>query len=432
MPVTPRQPIQARDLHTEGTRLLNTKGQEVRLHGINLIHKGSKLPEGGFQFIPHWPEDLYQRFAGHGFNLIRLGILWTAIEPAPGQYDESYLQFIEDQLNRAHKAGIAVFLDMHQDLYAQRASDGAPDWACLTDTPFEATALWSDAYLTSAFVQECWDAFWGNQPVPATGLGLQDHFANTWAMLAKRFAGHPALFGYDILNEPAPGSEIQLIFGQLLLHFYGLLTQEERQALGITEPDPEQMAGLFLDPEAKLQLLHILNDPERYRALGELSQERVIHFERGILEPFYEKITAVIRVHDTDSFIFRGNNYLSNIGIPSGIRPITVNGLQDPKQIFAPHGYDLVVDTEAMADPSDSRALSIFTRHRETQLMMNIPAVVTEWGAFAAFPSARAHGRFLLDLFQSWGWGQTYWCYTGDFFETPAAELLKDGEAREE
>ena len=427
MPITPHQPLQARDLHTSGTRLLNAQGQEVRLHGINLIHKGNRLPDGSTQFIPHWPEDLYQRFAAHGFNLIRLGILWAAIEPAPGRYDEAYLDFISQQLDWAQEAGIAIFLDMHQDLFAQRFSDGAPDWALLTEAPFEATELWSDAYLTSPAVQQAWDAFWANQPVPETGLGLLDHFANTWAMLAKRFAGHPALFGYDILNEPAPGSEIQLIFGQLLMNFFSILTDAERQALGITQPDPEHMAGLFLDPAAKLQLLDILNDPQRYRSLGELSQEPVIHFEQRVLEPFYQKIAAVIRAQDPHGFLFRGNNYLSNIGIPSGIRPITINGLQDPKQIFAPHGYDLVVDTEAMAAPSDSRALSIFTRHRETQLNLNIPAVVTEWGAFAAYPSAHTHGRFLLDLFRSWGWGQTYWCYTGDFFDVPAAELLKDG-----
>ncbi|NLW19907.1 MAG: cellulase family glycosylhydrolase [Clostridiales bacterium] len=418
--------LNARLIRAEGTRLLDSRGEELRLRGINLIHKGNRLKDGSVNFYPNWPENLQQRLAGLGMNALRLGVLWAAIEPRPGQYDARYLDFIRHQLDLAEKAGLYVLLDMHQDLYAQRFSDGAPDWAVLTDAPFEETALWSDAYLTSPAVQGSWDAFWDNRQVPQTGLGVQDHFTATWGMLAGRFGGHPALLGYDILNEPAPGSDIQQMFGQVLMAFHSLLTPQEQSAFGLMEAGPEQLAGLFLDQQARHRMLQLLDDPARYRQLGELSQEPVIHFERHTLEPFYEKTAAAIRARDGDTFLLRGNNYLSNIGIPSGIRPIRVNGKPDPRQIFAPHGYDLVVDTPAMAAPSDSRAASIFTRHRETQLQLNLPAVVTEWGAFGGYASALTHGRFLLDMFEGWGWGHTYWCYTDDFFEVPATGLFGD------
>ena len=54
----------------------------------------------------------------------------------------------------------------------------------LTDAPFEETALWSDAYLTSRAVQESWDAFWENRLVPGTGKWsinghpLEEYFPN--------------------------------------------------------------------------------------------------------------------------------------------------------------------------------------------------------------------------------------------------------------
>ncbi len=425
MRIQPGHPILAKNLHVDGTDLVNQDGQTVHFHGINLIDKGKLRPDGTTEFIPQWPEDLYERFAAHGINLLRLGIIWAGIEPKPGQYDENYLQFIGAQLDKAEHAGISVILDMHQDLYAQRFSDGAPDWAVLTGQPFEQTELWSDAYLFSPAVQESWDAFWANEKVPETGKGLLDHFSATWAMLAKRFKDKPALLGYDILNEPAPGSDIQGMFGHILMAFHELLSDEEKAGLGVENAGPEEMAALFMNPEAKLRLLEVLNDEERYRLLGQMSQEPVIQFERSVLEPFYEKVAAAIREVDTERFLLRGNNYLSNIGVPSGIRPIRVNGAVDKKQIFAPHAYDLVVDTEAMAAPSDSRAKSIFTRHREAQLALNLPVIVTEWGAFAGYDSALTHGRFLLDLFENWGWGQTYWCYTEDFFEILAGELLK-------
>lgn len=420
----PASLIVARDIHSKGTSLVNEKGETIILNGINLIHKGNRLPDGQWNFIPSWPDTLYEQFASLGFNTVRLGIIWAAVEPSPGQYDENYIAFISRQLDLAEKANICVLLDMHQDLYAQRFSDGAPDWAVLTEAPYEATALWSDAYLTSKAVQEAWDAFWGNEKVPGTGKGLQDLYADMWMHLAKAFKDKPALFAYDIMNEPAPGSAVMEMFGLLMHNIAKSLSAEEAVMLGLSEISLESLAFAFSDPETKLRLLSILEDPKRYSHLGEESQEPVIRFETQVLSPFYDKITTAIRGIDQERFVLRNNNYMSNIGVPSGITPIMVKGKPDERQIYAPHGYDLVVDTEAMENPSDSRAMSIFLRHRETQQRLNLPAIVTEWGAFAGYDSALSHGQFLLDLFSSWGWGQTYWCYTEDFFEVPASKLL--------
>ncbi len=424
MRATPGQPYGAARLTPQGMQLKDEQGNPVLFRGINLIDKGTRTA-GGWRFIPDWPDDLMQRFADMGINVVRLGILWAALEPEPGQFDEEYLAFIDRQLDLAEAAGIAVYLDMHQDLYAQAYSDGAPDWAVLTDKPYAKTALWSDAYLFSEAVQESWDAFWMNAPVPVTGMGLQDHYARLWRTVAERFHGHPALLGYDIINEPAPGSDIQLMFGNLLANFLAVITDAEREALGVAPGDVEGMAQAFTDPARKLKMLDILNDAERYRELGELSSAQVMRFEQEVLAPFFDRVAAAIRAVDSVSFLLRGHNYISNIGVPSGIPPITVAGQPDPRQIFAPHGYDLVVDTDAIGLASDSRAHSIFERHRETQLALNLPVIVTEWGAFGASRVADTHGRYLIDLFESWGWGHTYWCYAGGFFASPMARVFE-------
>lgn len=82
----PRYPLNAGRLTPDGMRLLH-QGQPVQLRGINLVDKGHKTADG-WQFIPCWPQQLWQRFAQGGMNVVRLGVIWAAIEPAPGAYDK--------------------------------------------------------------------------------------------------------------------------------------------------------------------------------------------------------------------------------------------------------------------------------------------------------------------------------------------------------
>lgn len=431
------KPLCGAMLRTQGMNLVDDQGRRVFLSGINLVHKGTRLPGGGFDFYANWDENVYQRLADMGLNVLRFGILWAAMEPRPGEYDMDYFAYVKREMDKAARCGLSVILDMHQDLYAQRIADGAPDWAALTEEPFEQTELWSDAYLFSSAVQQCWDRFWENARPAGSQKGLQEHYADLWKQIAGYFGGHPALLGYDILNEPAPGSEIRGMFALVLENLARLLKEEEIKALGLETLSAEALTEVFVSPEKKLLALEVLNDKERYKALGELCKEPVIAFEHEKLAPFYSRVAAAIRSTDRDSFILRGNNYMSNIGIPSGIEPITVDGQPDPKQIFAPHGYDLTVDTPAIEVASDSRAGSIFARHRETQQRLGLPTIAGEWGAFGESGVALRHGRYLLKLFDGYGWGNAYWCFEDGMFDYPSFKLLKrtrplllSGEAR--
>ena len=131
-------------LHFEGNRFVNASGRQVLFHGLNVLNRQR----------PHLYPDLDKAlpwFKASGFNLIRFGIFWDAAEPEPGTIDFAYLNEIKRLVRATEAHGIYVILDMHQDLFAQKFIDGAPDWACLDEGAYhpDNCNLWYEAYLSS-------------------------------------------------------------------------------------------------------------------------------------------------------------------------------------------------------------------------------------------------------------------------------------------
>lgn len=395
-------------LRTDEAVLRDEHGRQRVLHGINMVDKGHPGATSAADFEGAWSSADVADLADMGFTVVRLGLIWAAVEPAPGEYSEHYLAWIGSQLDMFDRHGIGVILDAHQDLYSQSFADGAPAWATLTEEPFEASDLWSDAYLASPAVHQALDAFWANAPGPG-GVGLQDRFAAMWAETAARFRDHPALLGYDILNEPAPGSAAGEIFGALIGAF--------AEATG---QDPQLVAVDFASPEAKFAQLGLLDEVATHRAIGDAVAPLLAAFERDAVAPFMDKVTRAIRAVDPDGLILREHDYFANLGIPSGQPP-----LDDSAWLYSPHGYDLTVDTEAIALSSNTRASTIFERCRETADRLNVPVLVGEWGAFGAAPGVTNHAAHLLDVFDSHHWSWTYWCWEEGFTATEGASALR-------
>ena len=70
-----------------------------------------------------------ERMQGLGFNLLRLPISWSALEPTPGAYDRSYLDRIAAVVDACTRRGILVIIDFHQDAFSKEiGQDGAPRW----------------------------------------------------------------------------------------------------------------------------------------------------------------------------------------------------------------------------------------------------------------------------------------------------------------
>jgi endoglycosylceramidase len=436
--------------HVSGTDLIDPVGRTRTLHGINLVAKGETGPTDAIDpasFRGGWTRTDLAQLRDMGLDAVRLGVLWAAAEPVPGRFDGAYLDWIGAQLDVLGELGFAVVLDAHQDLYAQRFGDGAPDWATLTDRTFSATDLWSDAYLSSPAVHEAYDAFWSDARVPAgtsaasrnvpagtrgpedvpagtspgpaptvpkardtAGVGLQDAFAAFWYVLASRFGDHPAVIGYDVLNEPTPGALAQDAFAALVGSFAELTGQ-----------DPARVAADFSDPGAKLALLGRLEDPAVHRGIGDAVAPLLASFERDAVGGLYARVVPVIRACDPDGLILREHNYFSNLGVPSAMP-----ALDDDAWVYSPHGYDLVVDTDAMPLASDTRIDTIFRRAAETQQRLDVPVMVGEWGGFGRQEGIARHARFQLDLFDELGWSWFYWAWEPGFARTEAARVLTD------
>jgi hypothetical protein len=77
-----------------------------------------------------------------GFNIVRLLLIWKAIEPKPNPNLEEellpegkqYLRKISKIMDALYERGIYTFLDFHQDLaHDVYGGDGFPDWALAID-----------------------------------------------------------------------------------------------------------------------------------------------------------------------------------------------------------------------------------------------------------------------------------------------------------
>ncbi|MCD7775091.1 MAG: glycoside hydrolase family 5 protein, partial [Clostridiales bacterium] len=193
-----------------GCSFIDETGRERIFNGVNLIYKGNDV-EGQTRrnYYPNgWNDELFAKLEALGINLVRLGLIWDGVEPEPGVYDEEYLDFLSGIADKLKEHNIYFYLDMHQDLYSHVfGGDGAPAWAVISDSYKYRPAkfIWAEGYFFSKAVHRSFDHFWNNDPI--LGKGLQDWFADMWKHVAERFKDKENLLGYDIFNEPFPGTD---------------------------------------------------------------------------------------------------------------------------------------------------------------------------------------------------------------------------------
>ena len=299
-------------------------------------------------------------------------------------------------------------LDMHQDLYGVLYSDGAPEWATLTEKqPHSTGEIWSDSYLISPAVQKAFDNFWANKPV-SDGVGVQDHYAKMWQHVARRFAGNNSVIGYDIMNEPFNGTSGTMIVPEILTEYAKIYAEETGKVLSEGE-----VLEMWSDEESKLEALKRLEDPDKYARVFDAGRELNQEFERTALQSMYQRVANSIREADTTHILFIEHAYFGNTGIPSGIEPPKrISGEKDHLVAYAAHGYDLLVDTKNYENRSNSRVELIFSRISETSKRMNVPVLIGEWGAFYGnSKSFASSASFITKLFEGFGFSNTYWAY---------------------
>jgi endoglycosylceramidase len=225
-------------------QVLDRAGREVLLRGVNLtglrddyVANGSlqpPYPVGPTAYsagqCPGWNLGVYMapvcasdggQLAGFGYDVVRLPVSWSLLEPEPAHIDSTYVARIAQVVGWLRSQGIYTVIDLHQDawskyLYTPSAAscppttqpvagfheaDGAPRWASAHAAPVCAEAGIRDL---DPAVQEAFQRLYADLPGP-DGVGLQEHYGRALAALAEQFAGNPAVAGYELLNEPEPG-----------------------------------------------------------------------------------------------------------------------------------------------------------------------------------------------------------------------------------
>lgn len=339
----------------------DAEGGALILHGVNLSGSAKGAPDR----LP-WvdPDAVHRLSRDWGFDFVRYLIFWDAVEPEPGEIDFDYLAAVRERLDWMAEAGLHVVLDMHQDVYARRfCCDGAPAWAIRDDgIPYDPSPVWSLNYFAPA-VMRAFDNFWD---ADGPNADLQEHYARVWKTLAGTFAGHPALLGYDFMNEPSPGSWIS-------------------PSEYVLVPDPGGLHQKF--------------DETRFAA-------------------FYARMIAAVRSEDPDSWIF----YEPRFGSVAGGMPSYLPRLADPRPeedriAYFPHLYSVQVEVSGRYDRANDRALPLWEKERAADVArQGAPLLIGEFGTLDSTVNGPDLLRDVVDLADRMNSGWAYWEYNDDGF----------------
>jgi endoglycosylceramidase len=177
--------------------LVDELGREVYHLGVNVSESAKWAPD----LLAGLTDEELDRLAAWGVTLVRLLLFWEGVEPERGVWDDAYLARLRAELDRYAARDLAVLLDMHQDLFGRGFGfAGAPRWACdeAQYASFVPTDPWFLGYLSEE-VEACFDAFWSDRT-------LWDHYRDACARAATTLGDHPAVVGFDLMNEPGPGT----------------------------------------------------------------------------------------------------------------------------------------------------------------------------------------------------------------------------------
>lgn len=185
-------------LRRDGRFMVDEHNRVVLLHGVNAVWK----------LAPYTPPDTAEGFTAadadwlrdHGFNSVRLGVLFAGVMPQKGVIDWSYLAKVDRVVQLLSSRGIYVLFDFHQDIYnEQYGGEGFPQWAIHDDGVPQTNIGFPGNYFTPS-VGRVFDNFWGNTD------NLWDHYRDAWQAVASKWSAQDHHGGYDLFNEPFPGS----------------------------------------------------------------------------------------------------------------------------------------------------------------------------------------------------------------------------------
>ena len=190
-------------LHADGRWFRDAHGRTVILHGLFAVWKGAPYYPPDDATIPEgFTEADADRYAALGFDAVRLAWFWRGLEPARGSFDPAYLAGIAAVERKLSRRGVFVVLDSHQDGFGDRFNGlGFPDYVTFDDgLPFNSSLQFPLNYFSPA-TSRAFDNLYADR-----GDSWR-YFGRAWQVMALRFARDPMLVGYDLMNEPWPGTD---------------------------------------------------------------------------------------------------------------------------------------------------------------------------------------------------------------------------------
>lgn len=348
-------PGQSSRYTTAGPWFVDDEGRAFLTAGINLTSKRAPYtPEAaGFD------DDDAKFLAAAGIDSMRLGFIWKGVEPEPGVYDQEYIASIKRTATLLTDHGIAVLLDAHQDQYHEKfGGEFAPDWAVIDDAiPSFPNVGFPTNYMVNAGLLRSLDNFMKNRPGPG-GIGLHERFAAMWEHIAAHFNDMPGIMGYNLINEPWPGS------------YY-----------------PACLFGDCEEPNRMLRQLH-------------------------------DKTAQAVWRSDPDAVVLVEAYATANSGAPGEMAPpqppaaLGPTGTLDGRLAYGVHVYcyvDAQLHTKAGCDKLDNHIFDTGVKHAQQD---NAAVLLTEFGA--------THNLGLLDdvvekaRVRTMGWQYWAYCYCND------------------
>ncbi len=379
-------------------------GRRRILHGVNLsgASKVPAQPPGA----THLPDSLadprnvsfigrpfpldeadehFARLKHWGLDFLRFIVTWEALAHAgPGCLDETYLDYLQAVLEKAHAHDLLVFIDPHQDVWSRfSGGDGAPAWT------FEAVGMDIDRFSETgaallhqqqpdSFPQLMWANnyyryacftmftlfFGGREFAPqlqVDGQNIQDYlqgqYCAAYAALAARLRDLPNLLGFGSMNEPSAGllglpdlrSNDHTLFklgvmptpAQAIFLANGFAQDCLDFGKPLVDRLPGQTKPARIDPQGATVWRDDKDDIWRAHGIWDVDsagQPRVLrpgHFARAnflddFLKPFAERFASAIHAEMPQAQIFIEAE-------PMGPPPSYDNM---DKLVYAPHFYD--------------------------------------------------------------------------------------------
>lgn len=398
-------------ISVSGKRLIDEYGRERIFNGINFVYKEvERDSDGVIRYKTDITEEKLIALKKKGINLIRLGLTWAGIEPEQGKYNTEYLDGYKAVLKLCEKHGMYVYMDWHQDLFSAYCSapgDGAPEWACIyTKKRQDPHFIWAEGYFFREDIHKAFDAFWENREI--NGKGMRDSFCDMLTYTVEYMKGCKAVIGYDVFNEPFPGTPGGKIFRRLVGNGIATILFNKRV----------DRKGLITNALKKdvMAMLSVADDPKVYNSIISEAKDMLFEFDTKRYYPFLVAAAEAIRKADKTGIILSENCYYSNLGIPCSVpRIVYKNGEREENHVFSPHGYDITVDTPLTNNASPYRVDFIFDEHKRTQERLDVPVIVGEWGGMVPGSDSYPALEHLIDKFDKNKWSQTYWHYYEDF-----------------